>query len=859
MLKHAIRLTIPILLFCISPAMGDHGSINVFYSGPEGSVLTALSLSEDFRIVKEFSDSHVLVLNGSIPDPQGMGEMIRSGTGLVLIPGPDVTAESVTKLLGSVAALERQAGPLSLTDAEGVQDQATGQIVWNSAPQIRNRAILHSVLMDPIVVGYPKGPSILTSGTLGEGRIFYFAGFLNGDNPQIQDWPYYNYLFYQLPSRAAGRPALSFGDYPASPVPHPRERNILFAFLAIVLVSAWTIFYFVRRYSMAHPEALDIMVAQRDDFEVRQARTDWEDVGFHRPLGGFLVALVIALIMSVPMNIYGTMILRVYILPSAQAMGMYDRVVQFFSLIWVVFDVGTSVVFVKFFSQYRVHDPARAVKYGQFFVWWQALTGTIQIALVTVVAGIWMPQTAYALYAWIAIAHCMIQIPGFYGVFRHALSAWQRFDYVQIVELVSALVIPLIAQPIIVLSMVAWGKAHPVVGASMGGLYGLAGAGYVGQILAFLLGYFLYRRIGYNVKVLFMAHFDWKTIKESFRFGVFEMLGSGSYTAGQAAEITIITAYLINYNEVWGNWGLAAGLAGGTGILMTLTETGNLLPAMSEAISHAKEKLSQYYAASAMKWGGLISGFFCASLLAVMPRFILGTTGPEFERAAAFVVPWIFYMALPFVTWTTDTVALAANRPYLKSYLIAGEQVLRIVLVLLLIRRFQIYALVYAYMAAITTKDIVSYVIVNRYCFPQRFYAWQTLAAPVMAGVAHYLVLRWLTGFIWQGDQWTSLLIYVIGIIPSFPLYAFFYGLFGGWDDGGLAEFRRAVDISSFARPFARVLWKASVIGAGISPLHGRFPIDIREEAMVEAKLLTQERVALFNDHNRTMDPPGDG
>ena len=408
MLKYAVHFVILILLFCIPPALAADRALDVYYSGPEGSVLTALSLAENFNIVKEFPESDVLVLNGAIPDPDGMGEMVRSGTGLVLIPGPDLDPVSVSKLMGTPVTLERQTAPLSLTDAEGVSDPAIDQIVWNSSPQIRNRAILHGVPLDPIVIGYSDQSLVLGKGEIGKGRIFYFSGYLNGDNPQIQDWPYYNYLFYQLASRAAGDAVeivgldsgstfsrfLSFGDYPASAVPHPRERNILFGFLAIIFASAWTVFFFVRRYSMAHPEALDVMVAQRDDFEARQAGTDWEDVGFHRPLGGFLVALAMALIMSVPMNIYGTMILRVYILPSAQALGMYDRVTQFFSLIWVLFDVGTSVVFVKFFSQYRVHDPARAVKYGQFFVWWQALTGTLQIALVTIVAGIWMPKTA---------------------------------------------------------------------------------------------------------------------------------------------------------------------------------------------------------------------------------------------------------------------------------------------------------------------------------------------------------------------------------------------------------------------------------------------------------------------------------
>ena len=846
----AVALLYALLLSLPAVAGGD--AVPVFYAGPEGAVRTSIGLSETFRIVPSAADAQVLVLNGAVADPEAMAEMVRSGKGLVLIAGPDLTAESLGRLLSAPVTLEKKTDPLSLTTPEGAQDQAVEGIVWNSAPQIRERSILEGLTLDRIVVGYPDPSIILGTTLLGKGRIFYWAAFLDGANPQIQDWPYFNYLFYQLASRAAGRSALSFGEYPASPVPHARERNVLFACLAAILFSAWTIFFFVRRYSKAHPEVLDALVAHQDDFVSRQAETDWEDVGFHRPLGGFLVALTLALIVTVPMMIYSTMILRVYILPSAQAIGIYDRVTQFFSVIWVVFDVGTSVVFIKFFSQYRVHDPARAVKYGQFFVWWQALTGTIQIALVTVVAGIWMPHTAYALYAWIAIAHCMIQIPGFYSVFRLALAGWQRFDYCQIMDLAAAVVLPLLAQPIIVISMVAWGKANPAIGASMGGLYGLAMAGYAAQVLYFLFGYLLYRRLGYDAKVLFLAHFDMKIVKQAFRFGIFEMLGSASYTFGQAMEIVITTAFLVNYNEIWGNWGLAWTLAGGTAVGFTLY--GNLMPAISEAISSAKIKLSQYYAAMAMKWGGLITGFYTATLLAVVDRFILGTTGPEFERAAEYAFPLIIFMAMPFPTLVNDSIALACNRPYLKTFLTIGEHTIRVLLALLLIRRFQIYALIYAYMVALMSKNIMSYIIVNRYCFPQRFYFWQTLGAPFSAGVVHFFILRWVTGLIWQGDQATSLLIYLIGLLCSFPLYGFLYGAFGGWDKDGLTVFRRAVDNSSFIRPAAWVLWKSSSAGARISPLNNRFPIDIYQEAMEEAKLLTAERVALIKNLKRTQE-----
>ncbi|MBO9371390.1 MAG: hypothetical protein J7575_09950, partial [Chloroflexi bacterium] len=129
---------------------------------------------------------------------------------------------------------------------------------------------------------------------------------------------------------------------------------------------------------------------------------------------------------------------------------------------------------------------------------------------------------------------------------------------------------------------------------------------------------------------------------------------------------------------------------------------------------------------------------------------------------------------------------------------------------------------------------------------PQRFYFWQSLGAPLLAGTAHYLVLRWLTGLIWQGDQITSVLIFFIGILPSFPLFAFFYALFGGWDEETLTEVRRAVNLTGFVRPLAWLFWGASALGARLSPLHGRFPITIRPTALEEARSLTEERVRLI-------------
>jgi hypothetical protein len=82
-----------------------------------------------------------------------------------------------------------------------------------------------------------------------------------------------------------------------------------------MLATTFFAFFFVRKYSLRHPEALEEIVSDRANFEDREAKTEWEQVGFHRPLGGFLVALSIGLILFIPLIIYQNLILPTFILP----------------------------------------------------------------------------------------------------------------------------------------------------------------------------------------------------------------------------------------------------------------------------------------------------------------------------------------------------------------------------------------------------------------------------------------------------------------------------------------------------------------------------------------------------------------
>ena len=824
--------------------------IRVYYHGAgdgQAGVKAALDVAQRsgrISFVADPGEAQTIVLNGAVPqDAAGLGERVRGGAGLLLFLGKDVTEDQVSALLGQPVTLERRDDALSLVGSKGSTDGILKDIVWSSAPQVRERSAMAGLPGEPVVSGYEDGEGVLTRIPLGSGNAYLFTAELDASNTAFQEWPYFNYLVYNLAVRSTGQPPLSFAAYPASPVPHARERTILIAILMLIGITAAIFFVIVRRYSLRHPEALDVMVANQENFEKHEAHSDWEDVGFHRPVAGLLFAMMMGLLIFIPLIIYQNLILPTYILPSAQAMGLWGRVTQFFGVAWALFDLGTSVAFIKFFSQYRVRDPRRAVQFGQVFVWWQLLSGAFQVALVVMLASVAVPHTTYAIYAWLIVAHALIQIPGFYGVMRGAMYAQQRLDYAQILDNAWALIWPIVTQLLFVPIFWFWGTRTPTTGPAVGGAIGMAVAAYMVELFNFLLGWWLYRRAGYNGKLFFLAHFDLSVIKQAFRFGALEMSSSLVWAAAQSFEILLTQVRLINYTEVWGNWIMASNFVFAFTVINNLND--GVMPAISEAISNGRRKLSQYYVSMNYKWAAFISAFLAAVLFAIADRFILGSAGREFERAAIYVVPLIVWGGAQHLSYIGDIIALGSNRPGLKLLMLLGEQGLRIALALLLVDRFQVAGLIAAYLIAILARGIASYFLNSRLCFKLRYYPWQSLAAPLLAGSVQYLVLRYVTGLIWQGDQVTSIVIFLIGILFSYPLYTFLYGLFGGWDDATLEEARRASRMLPFLGFMATIFWKATAFGARLSPLHNRFPITNRPAAMEEARALTAEKVNL--------------
>jgi O-antigen/teichoic acid export membrane protein len=792
----------------------------------------------------EQADAFVLH-NTSLTDPDlaRFQRALEQGRGLVILAGPDLAAETVASLLGLPAAPSWQVHdePRALQLAPVMDDPSLREIAWSSAPQVRERLLLPEIAgLRPLVLAEGTDEPVLGELAAGQGRIYVFTPWLTEEhNLSFLDWPYAHYFLHHLLQRAAGRTPPSYAQWPLSPVPHAGTRYLILAVGLVTLGLTVGLFLWGRSYALRHPPLLRRLSTAPAPPEARP----WEEVGFHRPLAGFLTLLSVGLCLFIPLMVYQQIVLRRWLLPSPQAHGSWDLVVRFFEVFWLILDVGTGTAAVRFFAQYRVHEPQRGLRYLQFYLWWQALSGTVQLTAVALLAATALPHTAYAYLSFYIIVHTLIQFPGFLKLFQYTFRALQRTDYDQTLTLVLYMA-PMLFQTVAVLLMRNWGKAHPGIGPVIGGVLGMGLGLYLTELAVFVVGIVLYRRLGLSLRALLLPAFDWETVRSALGFGSKVAAAQSFAPFGHMVQTVLISLFLANYTEVQGIWSTAYLFTLAYGALpQGLYE--ELLPAIAEAYHHGRRVLCRYYIAQGFKFGGWFSAFVLGALGAVGDRFILGVLGLEWERAAVLALPILAWGAMTFAAHFADRVQQATGRPGLQAILTAGEQALRIGLMVLLLQRLQVWGLLIAYAVALPVKGIAAWLLNTRWILRPRLYLWQSFGAPLLAAAVNYGFLRLVGNFLWHGGWWGSLALLILALLGSLPLYAFFTALLGGWDDGGVAELEQASRLSGAGRPLARLLYRAVAWGARLSPLHNRFPMQIRTAALEEAASLTQEKVEL--------------
>ncbi|MBN2155544.1 MAG: oligosaccharide flippase family protein [Candidatus Lokiarchaeota archaeon] len=813
-------------------------------------------------------------------------EFVELGGGLLILCGNNLTENpNIFVTMGIIEFYDvgniSKNTELAISTPTRTADPLEHYIDWNSCPEAQHYTSFGATLISSfnasvMIEKKARDDSAVTSldplifiKDRGLGRIGVISYWMEGQkNIQLLLWAYYNYFAYSFAWIVLnqGDRIVNFAQWHFSPVPHALSQILITSIVVLlVLLTILTVLKIRRQSNQTRDSLLEFNFEEKyqKKEKVRKRKykprrlkkeeiTDWEEIGFHRQLSGFFTSFFITVLVGVPQLIIVFYAFPRFIMPYPMAEGQYRFTLKTFEAIWLVLDLGTKVSVVKYFSEYRVDNPKKAIHYLQIFTFWQFLTGVGQFAVVSVISLWIIPNTNLAHFSWFFLFHSMIQFPGFLLIIQIFFQGTQRLDLYQISDLLRNLIIILITQyGGILLFRMIFRNTH--FGEAFGGVLGYMLGSWAAEILTFIFGIALFKKnFSKDLKIsriFFRIDFHWDELKQVMKYGIILVIGNVLVPLVWTIQTFLVSKYVSDYSSEIAYFELTMGL---TSIfsLIGLFFSG-CLPSLSEAAGNKKNKLRDYIFVQAQRWGNFLVFYLGGFLWAVGPLVILTFSGATWERAILFFPGLWLHGLLGPPSWLADTVFQHNDKTVkYNTWMWLLEQTVRLILLVILIPIMQrMEAVLWAYNPALLLKDLVSYLIIRRKMKinPKRYW-WKSWISPMMAAGANYLVFIGIIALVDQGTMITTILLFTIGFFIFQPLYYVFLGLFGAFDDNSLKEFDKGTKmVTRGVRFLARSLYWAVYLGAVVlkSPLHKKYSIDLYDDAIQEAMELTMQKRVL--------------
>ncbi len=758
----------------------------------------------------------------------------------------------------------------------------SSSIDWNSAPNLKPQTMTIIGNLNPnakrIVDVYPTSRNleiyayrkpVLIEMQHGNGNILLFSGWLeDNQNLDFTLWPYFNYMLYSMIYESLDEEFQSYPLWPFSPVPHMFEQTVIGVFILCLGILVILLFLIVKKrskgaldqatiYALKKQAELEELKRIEESKELEKKieehvdlKNDWEVIGIHRQLGGFFFTFFIGLILVIPQLLISNFLMPQIIQPFPSAAGWYYLTYNFFQIAWLLFDFGTSYALAKFFSQYRVKNPEKAIHYVQIFVWWQLFTGLAQITFFGFLGSLIFPYTNLAHMSWIFITFSFVQYPGFFLVFMYTFQGMQRSDLQLVLYVCWEVAFLLIGQMIFCYIGRLWGAANPIIGEALGAGIGYSIARYFDYWMTFIVSVLMFKKLGFSPMTCFRIDFSKDEFKEVMLYGSKLAFGESFVQIGYFLQIIITSLFIANYSNELGYFQLTWNLGM---IVQIVTLYGqSLLGAFSESSSHNKKTLTKLYVYQALRWGNYFGFFLVSVLMAVGAKFLVGAAGPEYGGPAVkFLIPLLLFHTFGIYSWLVDAVFQGTGNPMYAALVWIIEQTTRAILMLILVLILNdMVAVLLAYIPAVLTKDIIAWIIVKRKIIDYKVYSYKTFVTPAIASIINFIVIFFVGELLWMipmGDKIVNTaLLFVLGTFIFLYFYAFVDGFLGGYDSNTLKELEKSANmIGGSLGKLPKVLYKSASFGAKLSPFHNKFKIDIYEEAMEEAYNLTLEKKIL--------------
>ncbi len=593
---------------------------------------------------------------------------------------------------------------------------------------------------------------------------------------------------------------------------------------------------------------------QRD----RDTNPYWRLIHIHRPIASFWFNYIFMLAAAIPALLMYTWLLPSVILPFPSAFGYQSLVVNFFGLFFSIMDMATGPACERFVAQYGEINPRKALKYVQFFIWFQMFTGAAQVTLVTVFCFTSVINSELNYAMWFFLTYSLTQFPGMLGAFNATLKGYQRFDKANIVDLVQTVVFETITQLVFIILGRWVGAQDPAIGELYGATIGYILGKYIDDFIAMMLaGRFLSKVLkpyGIRLRDAVVPAFGLDIAKESLVYGI-KLLGSTVISAAtDYITLLMMVSWLPNYVFIIGLVQLSKDIAGIVGTKYSYSSL------ISESYNNGKKALAKYSITQYWNsWWYL--GFFLAMQITIIIPSVFEKLGGSFQLTAVIIPIYILPRLMVTPATMGADVCQAVNKPEYRTWGIVSEKVTKMLTVFIFLSPWG-FRTIFGETSLLTLyilHDIPAYVVitfvefglVHKKCVPVKINLWQTFIAGSLATVPliplDYLLV-WILNTTWDatgGSIGVTVGIIALGLLlifAVFPIIVFFtYAFLGGIDSRGLEHYGNAVTITGPSKKIVTLFYKAAKVGFKISPIKDRFRTPW-EEADKEAEELNAMR-----------------
>lgn len=579
----------------------------------------------------------------------------------------------------------------------------------------------------------------------------------------------------------------------------------------------------------------------------------WNKIGFHKTMAGYWYNIILT-ILEMLLGLIMSGVFLSYLWPFPESQGYSGVVGSLFGLIYQIFDIGTASTMERFVAEARIKDIRKMVKYVQWFIWYQSITGLMQVTILSIYSIYFATQTDLAYLTILMLISLIGQFPGYTGVFKATLDSLQIYDKSAMLGFVQGQVVGRLTEVGFLIYFKYYGINHPAMGEMLGIAIGSQVGGYVSSLISLALSTLFFSRAlkaqGITVRDCFRHEFDWPLIREVLIFAIKTGLPGVIFGSLNYTIFLMNLAYIPQYTTMSRLVGMASTL------LWVMGRTAGASTSLyAESYLNGKKRLVQFYLSQSWRFIFQMM-FFLTSILAAV-YFILDDAFAAlnilyYNAIFPFLFPVVATYFINAFFSQAEPIIIGSNRPMVSFVIgfiwtIANMALSYILLVVLRVAYMGmngiIFYLVFKDMILTIIFGTVKYIYINKKIIPISFPYWQGLVATALSCLVSFGIEYGLTMTLYQ--YLYSNFGFIVAIFPMFiiyllcgiPVYFSINAFLGGYDSETLEYLRLSVDQSGPSKFLVRFIYHLTEKIAPKSPFFNKYPIPYEQARKEMAEL----------------------